>query len=210
MTTAGAGFIEAIVAAPDDDAVRLVYADVLDDAGQPKRAELIRLQVACRSLLNGQRPMPPEDDLAFCLDIRRSFELIEVHGYGWCDGLLGPDWKTSGNCKYTNGAVVSYHKGDKHTGEIGVAFEGGFVESVVMDAADWLAHAEALVAAAPLKEVRLTTMPGHEVLTQPQWHIGPEWTGTGLGYVCTFAQRKVHVQHILSKRWDRIRFSLPD
>jgi uncharacterized protein (TIGR02996 family) len=36
--------LEAIRAAPDDDAPRLVYADWLDEHGQPERAEFIRVQ----------------------------------------------------------------------------------------------------------------------------------------------------------------------
>jgi uncharacterized protein (TIGR02996 family) len=39
------GFLEAIVADPEDDVVRLVYADWLDDHGRPERAEFIRLQI---------------------------------------------------------------------------------------------------------------------------------------------------------------------
>jgi uncharacterized protein (TIGR02996 family) len=40
------GFLEAITAEPDDDEVRLIYADWLDDHDQPGRAEFIRAQVA--------------------------------------------------------------------------------------------------------------------------------------------------------------------
>jgi uncharacterized protein (TIGR02996 family) len=36
--------IQAIIAAPDDDLARLVYADWLDEHGQPERAHLIRVQ----------------------------------------------------------------------------------------------------------------------------------------------------------------------
>jgi len=39
-------FLDAILADRDDDAVRLIYADWLDDHGEPERAEFIRLQ--CR------------------------------------------------------------------------------------------------------------------------------------------------------------------
>jgi len=38
--------LAAIRAAPEDDAPRLVYADWLDEHGQPERAEFIRVQVA--------------------------------------------------------------------------------------------------------------------------------------------------------------------
>src|SRR5689334_13851092 len=37
--------LAAIVAAPDDDAPRLVYADWLDEHGDPDRAEFIRHQI---------------------------------------------------------------------------------------------------------------------------------------------------------------------
>jgi uncharacterized protein (TIGR02996 family) len=40
-----AALLAAIRAAPDDDAPRLVYADWLDEHGQPERAEFIRLQI---------------------------------------------------------------------------------------------------------------------------------------------------------------------
>src|SRR5262249_45757874 len=39
------GFLRAIQDEPDNDAVRLIFADWLDEQGQPNRAELIRLQV---------------------------------------------------------------------------------------------------------------------------------------------------------------------
>ena len=41
-----AGFLADIAAHPEDDAPRLIFADWLEDHGQPERAELIRLQ--CR------------------------------------------------------------------------------------------------------------------------------------------------------------------
>jgi uncharacterized protein (TIGR02996 family) len=37
-------FLDAVIAAPDDDAPRLIYADWLDEHNQPERAEFIRLQ----------------------------------------------------------------------------------------------------------------------------------------------------------------------
>src|SRR4051812_1418443 len=40
--------LASIHATPDDDAPRLVFADWLDEHGEPERAEFIRLQVAQR------------------------------------------------------------------------------------------------------------------------------------------------------------------
>src|SRR3954447_18033797 len=42
--TDGTALLAAIRAAPDDDAPRLIYADWLDEHGQPERAEFIRVQ----------------------------------------------------------------------------------------------------------------------------------------------------------------------
>src|SRR5437868_6707171 len=39
-------FVQAIIADPDDDAPRLIYADWLDEQGESERAEFIRVQVA--------------------------------------------------------------------------------------------------------------------------------------------------------------------
>lgn len=44
MMPDAAPFLAAIRAAPDDDAPRLIYADWLDEHGQPERAEFIRVQ----------------------------------------------------------------------------------------------------------------------------------------------------------------------
>src|SRR3954466_3476753 len=47
-------FLRAILDHPDDDLPRLVYADWLDEHGDPGRAEVIRVQ--------GERARLPEDD----------------------------------------------------------------------------------------------------------------------------------------------------
>jgi uncharacterized protein (TIGR02996 family) len=45
-----AGFLEAIGDEPDDDTPRLIYADWLEEHGEPERAEFIRLQCRAASL----------------------------------------------------------------------------------------------------------------------------------------------------------------
>lgn len=47
MTTAAthAGFIADIVEHPEDDSIRLIYTDWLEEHGDPERAEFIRVQV---------------------------------------------------------------------------------------------------------------------------------------------------------------------
>jgi uncharacterized protein (TIGR02996 family) len=68
-------FLRAVIEAPDEDAHRLVYADWLEDHGQPERAEFIRVQ--CRlAALPARDPDRPR------LEAREK-ELLERHGQAW-------------------------------------------------------------------------------------------------------------------------------
>src|SRR5579884_2161815 len=64
-----------IVEAPEEDAPRLVYADLLDENGQPERAEFIRLQVEHARL-------DPDDARRQELRLREE-ELLSAHGAEW-------------------------------------------------------------------------------------------------------------------------------
>ncbi|VTU01329.1 Repeat-companion domain protein OS=Isosphaera pallida (strain ATCC 43644 / DSM 9630 / IS1B) GN=Isop_0391 PE=4 SV=1 [Gemmataceae bacterium] len=64
----GDALLAAIIANPDDDTPRLVYADWLDENGQPERAEFIRLQ-----LLSGYTI---EQD-------NRQYDLLEANRKAW-------------------------------------------------------------------------------------------------------------------------------
>jgi uncharacterized protein (TIGR02996 family) len=55
MTFEGHALVRAILAAPDDDLPRLVYADWLEENGRPTLAELTRLQCAVADLRDRQR-----------------------------------------------------------------------------------------------------------------------------------------------------------
>src|SRR5262249_22626393 len=71
-------FLADIIAHPEDDAVRLIYADWLDEHDQPERAEFIRLQIArTGSLARNQR-------LTF--DVRER-QLLAQHEEEWAGEL---------------------------------------------------------------------------------------------------------------------------
>ena len=69
-------FLKAICENPDDDTVRLVYADWLDENGDPERAEFIRLQIA----LHGKPKKSDPQQI-------REEELIEANGRVWLGEL---------------------------------------------------------------------------------------------------------------------------
>src|SRR5262245_55720746 len=97
-------FLQAVLDRPDDDAPRLVYADWLEEHGDPDRAEFIRVQIEQARLPQGDRRGPalrkrekgllkankkawlrPFADLIYKGEFRRGFlERVEV----FCDQLL--------------------------------------------------------------------------------------------------------------------------
>jgi uncharacterized protein (TIGR02996 family) len=68
-------FLLAIIEDPDDDAPRLVYADWLEEHGQPERAAFIRVQCELAHLPEGD-PRRPEL-------VSREWRLLEGHGQEW-------------------------------------------------------------------------------------------------------------------------------
>jgi uncharacterized protein (TIGR02996 family) len=79
--SAAEGLLGDIVASPEDDTPRLVYADWLEEHDQPDRAEIIRLQI--------ERSKLPEDDARAAKLLRREKALLKQHGAEWCDTHLG-------------------------------------------------------------------------------------------------------------------------
>src|SRR5262245_18411545 len=74
------GFLRDIIEHPDDDAPRLIYADWLDDQGEPERAEFIRVQ--CRLAR-----LPAADPEA--AELERRAEGLAGGGPAWLGPLHG-------------------------------------------------------------------------------------------------------------------------
>jgi uncharacterized protein (TIGR02996 family) len=68
-------FLRAVIADPEDDAPRLIYADWLDEHGQSARAELIRLQCA--------RARWPDDDSYPAQLMEREAHLLLAYARDW-------------------------------------------------------------------------------------------------------------------------------
>ena len=124
----------------------------------------------------------------------RERELLAGRGYGWCDGLAGAEWKTSGESKSGNQVIAVFCRGAERTGMVGLTFRRGFVEEVACSWDDWVRHADAIRAATPLRKVRLTTWPVDltRVDGAPPHNVMER-----------FAQSQ------LSMRWPSITFELP-
>ena len=82
------GFLQSIAEEPEDDGLRLVFADWLEDHGQPQRAEFIRVQVRRTQV---EWDDPEQRDLE-----TREDELLKAHRADWLQGLPkceGVKWK---------------------------------------------------------------------------------------------------------------------
>ncbi|MCE9568297.1 MAG: TIGR02996 domain-containing protein [Planctomycetes bacterium] len=72
-------FLDAIFTRYHDDGPRLMYADFLDDSGEPERAELVRVQIALAKL--------PDDDHRRTELADRNAELHATHSAEWQEHL---------------------------------------------------------------------------------------------------------------------------
>src|SRR5262249_44965214 len=80
-------FLQGILEDPEDDTIRLVFADWLDEHGDADRAEFIRTQIALEKL-------PPGDDRRPALQDREQ-QLLEEHEEQWSAPVreLVPTWR---------------------------------------------------------------------------------------------------------------------
>jgi uncharacterized protein (TIGR02996 family) len=74
-------FLQSIIESPDDDGPRLVYADFLEERGEPERAEFIRVQ--CELAL-----LPEPDAQRPSLEAKER-QLLAANGEKWAASLKG-------------------------------------------------------------------------------------------------------------------------
>jgi uncharacterized protein (TIGR02996 family) len=139
------GLLDAVLRDPDDDGARLVYADYLEENGRDEHAEFVRVQVElanwrwtkAHTICHHEPRCRQCCRCDRCLLLYRESELLQA-AEAEAERLV-PHWPY----EWT--------------------FRRGFVEIVVLTAADWLAHADAITAAHPVRKARLTTWPevGH-------------------------------------------------
>lgn len=176
-TTGRAALLAAVLESPDDDAPRLVYADWLEEAGEADRAAFIRLflhseTLRCRpSFAHNMRICPK------CMAVEAAWALTVP---GWFPPpFIGTGYHLHG------GAEFVFDEGGRR-----MAVRGGFVEAITCAAADWIAHADAILAAHPIRDVWLTT-----------------WPSEASGFLIRDAGRSCRLR--LNRRWPRVTFHLP-
>lgn len=204
-------FLRAILAAPDDDLPRYLMADHLDEQGQPERAEFIRVQCELARLTGNPCVACAENDCACkcagCLLRRRAAELDRLDG---------------NRTRETIAPLKLIHKRDgKEAYLFSVAFHRGFISELTCTAADWLAHADAILGACPIANakdglVRLMTWPALEENSIAQLRLAR--SGQELGTWLPIAPidnaardeyYRPRVLQMLAAEWSGVRFELP-
>ncbi len=183
--TADESFLQAVVESPEADAPRLVYADWLEENGQPERAEFIRIECRLGRLLTE----PPRRHV---LESRARQLLCITDGVFLYEGNLSPELEGRDR------RLVSAH-GARWAGPLAGlvkygGFRRGFVEEVGLGGRQFLANSEDLFRLAPVRHASLSKVPPVLVATlmQAPWleclrsldlahnRIGPRG-GRGLG-----------------------------
>lgn len=155
-------FLDAIRDAPDDDTPRLVFADWLEEHGQPERAEFIRVQcelariradaAVAASSGTGEGPhrnMPSAEIRERCNElVAREWESWDASVLRWVPPWMLPQDED-----------VAYEQARHGTSW---DFRRGFLSTVICSWADWQAHGDAILAdpwVPGLERVELTTWP---------------------------------------------------
>ncbi len=228
MRTDRDAFMAAILAAPDDDLPRLVFADWLDEHGEPERAEFIRVQCELARLVGEyNQDVDPVHHFGSLLVVgysqhdpliahhRRAVERIndaptkphalrqrerEFLAYPWFDWLPS---LTGGN-KSWEGRVSHGQWGSIDVGQsrIKCAFSRGFPARITCTWADWCRHAARISAACPIRNAADACV----MLTT--WPPEQELLDiTSRGNPWPNMQDQVAVT--LDYRWPGVRFELP-
>jgi uncharacterized protein (TIGR02996 family) len=148
-------FVEDIVARPDDDAPRLIFADWLEDHGDPQRAEFIRRQCERAAKLGDA------GELQSWLDCRPTVSYGSRREHPFAHSILGALDVDESAWSDTEGRSLEAHL--EETGRerwlrglsLPIAFRRGFPERIETGAYEYLQHADILERIAPVQAIRL-------------------------------------------------------
>lgn len=190
MTADHHAFIAAIRADHDNDSPRLIYADWLDEHGEPERAEFIRLQIL--------KVTDPNWHGFLCLPEHRCKN---------CRRIIKLE-----SCDFTREEKIF---GNRGTTERHWKFVRGFVDFILCASAD-LVNLDAILLDNPVREVTLTTWPALRIwssriagelvyyASERGENLDDDQTLLGVNGSAENA-----VKNWLETRWEGIKFTLP-
>ncbi len=170
-----------ILARPDEDTPRLMFADWLDEHAQPVRAEFVRVQVQLADLLRrmaraGLCPPPRTRTAAEHKRYPELFGLLARQALiwptysEWFPFAPVPQDHAAATCEDIFNKLCVYARSG--TLPWVSLTQRGFVKAVQCSAANWLTHADALLARHPIERVRLTDVAGARDHVRHGWRNG--------------------------------------
>ena len=222
MTTDLDGLLAGILASPDDDLPRLMYADALDEAGEHSRAEFIRVQVEIARIADkkGIVHSVVRGDL-----LRRADELLHASLLAALDmPQIWPAWSHTLDVYHWSQWWINDWFEEPNRRQAACYHHRGFVEAVIASQDLWFAHGDHIIARHPIREVRLVTWP--EVVSQTyerERHTELTLTAGARQASFTVEHRLIHhigqdrygefyrgiVDRLLYQLWPTVRFVLP-
>lgn len=143
--TDGAALLASVLAHPEDDAPRLVYADWCDENGQPERAEFIRVQIALSRMA---KPSSADRKLA-------TERLAAMHKGQPVKGRPGGRATLLAREAY----LLDRHRAQwepRGKPRLGCVWGKGFIREAGGELLAWLAHGRLLVTRQPVVRVEVT------------------------------------------------------
>ncbi len=216
-TTTRADLLAAIITDPDCDDLRLVYADFVQDGGDEARAEFIRVQVKLAGVLcdnfrcvDGVCRADDGDGRIDEWDCRCGRAALRQRERElWAESARVGGWDDLWS-SFAGFVLALDSSPDEMTGIV----RRGFVEAVTLSSPEWVAYADALCAATPLREVRLTTWPdiyvskmGGRTLNKVK---AAEINSSRMVVWYERHNQVPVVRDLLAAQWPRITFTLPE
>lgn len=172
--------LDNILANPDDDVARLVYADWLQESGQEARAEFIQSQIAMsgKHCSGGNLPANKRSNgmrrcrCQWCQNYRRGQLLLQEHYSEWFRYAKTPSTHPT-----------SYAR-------IDARWNQGFVDRVICTFNSWFIYVDDILAEHPIQKVRFSTRVPGDLQEHPDkkywfqfvWHpsVGDDTTFTDI------------------------------
>lgn len=159
--------LRAILDNPEDDTVRLVYSDWLEEHGDQDRSEFIRAQIDVHHEHGTELVSPAR---------KRADELLQKHGFAWSH--------MPGKPTYTPPRTISlgivhvrlpYQDPHSINSLASLTFRRGFIESITLPSRAFTQNtAESLFSNHPITRVTLTDVEDH--IDHRTWPV-PAWVG---------------------------------
>lgn len=201
-------FVRAMRAAPDDDTVRLVAADWLEEYGAGEWAEYVR--VACEF---DKRPRSRRDNDPRYMTVPAWERLRERLSYLFRDKDVPP--LPAFMREPVGGVYRQVYQNrngfESDPGPLALMCVRGFISEVRATSEEWLAHGDAVYTAQPVTRVVLTTAPQPALADRwRRWlHDRREMVGAIADEYERVMSETSYDEFCLSKMWPGVSFTLP-